>query len=133
MQLGTCGRGGEELDAVDFPVAGFQNGSRGRDGIEVKGFPLTPTLRHDIESMGMKWQNDTSVRQVLVWCSDDAANAQSEFAEFRESLRASGIDFELEISEGERVWVKDQDALSQALVPRPTLEAMVSWISTTAQ
>jgi pimeloyl-ACP methyl ester carboxylesterase len=95
--------------------------------LEVMGFPISNRLHAGLEGLNLERLGRLPGR-VLLCRSEDSA-ADTTLARLDELLGEPDRGARLGRMQTERVWVKDQDALDQPIVPYETLQRIVSWIS----
>jgi uncharacterized protein len=94
---------------------------------EALGFPLAPRLRREMEAFDLLAISRSPARRTLLLSTDGSPGTVA----LRNHLDRIGADTTYQHMPGSKVWLKEEDEISQAVVPQATLTSIASWLTDT--
>jgi pimeloyl-ACP methyl ester carboxylesterase len=106
-------------DAITKPKPTDRN-----DGNEILGFPLTSTLRRELEAIDLLTLQHRPALQLYI--IESTTTMQT--SRLRDHLTTLDFSVDYQYIPGPKIWIKEA-SMDQALVPGQILQAIVSWMS----
>jgi len=92
---------------------------------ELMGFPVTPGLRTEIEALDLLTISRSPARKILLLSSDGNAAVLA----LRDHLERLAEGLAYQHIPGSKVWLKEEDEISQVVVPQAMVKAIAAWLT----
>lgn len=119
----------DELDALRraWAKAHPGNGEGEDDDDDALGFPLPAALREAIASIDLTRLDRAPARRALIVTGADGEDC-ADIEAMAEALRRHGVEVSRSRIPSARFWLRE-DGIDQAVVPKPTVSEIASWLS----
>ena len=95
-----------------------------KDPDESTGFPLTPSVKQELRALDLlRGPIDPPEHLGIVTCQEGGR-----YDAFVSQLQKTGLSVGVRFIPESKVWIKDKNQLETRLVPRKTIQAIVSWL-----